>query len=346
MIVLSAVILSLGLVMTYLIHVTVDNLKYDAGLINQSGVVRGSIQRVVKLVLSDSAEPVTGIIMDINFSLERFVSIENGFSHIEVDENVFKGVIGFKKKWQGLEHMLIEYQTMPSPQLRKQIIEESERCWDAADAIVLAVQQANEDKVSGIKLFYVILLFNAASAVFIIWLIVFYVRKILEYEAAYDHLTRVGNRRSYDAAIESEVARCGRYNQLMSLVLFDVDRFKEINDKKGHRIGDDVLVSIARVVSESIRKSDSLYRLGGDEFAIIIPGVDSEGALKLADKIRNQVAGYAFGIEHKVTISLGVAEFYPQTTKDNLYRNADMALYQAKSKGRNCSVVFITDTIK
>ena len=344
LIVLSAVILSLGIVMSYLVHVTVKNLQYDAGLINQAGIVRGSIQRVAKLVLSDSTISVSPIIKDINHSLNNFESIENGFSGIEVDETVFNGVQKFRQKWQGLEVKLLDYTTSSSAKLRQEIIQESEECWEVADAIVLAVQQASEDKVAGIRLFYVILLVNAVSALFVIWLIISYVRKILEYEAVYDHLTRIRNRRSYDNTIEAEINRSGRYEQPMSLVLFDVDNFKGINDEHGHKLGDVVLVTIAKVVTESIRLSDAVFRMGGDEFAIIIPGVEVDGAFKLAEKIRTRVASRSFGIKREVTLSLGIAGFHPDITKDGLYHNADKALYLAKDRGRNCTVLFSGDS--
>jgi diguanylate cyclase (GGDEF)-like protein len=343
LIVLSAVVLSLGIIMSYLVYLTVQNLKYDAGLINQAGVVRGSIQRVTKLVLADADVSAVPIVLDINRLLERFVAIENGFTDVEVDETVFNGVQEFRQKWRQLEEMLIEYTASPSPRLRQKIIRESEACWQAADAIVLAVQQANEAKVAGIKLFYIILFVNAASAAFIIWLIIFYVRKILEYESSHDPLTHIRNRRSYEKTVDSEINRSLRYEQPLSLVMFDVDCFKDINDELGHKAGDAVLVEIAGMVERSVRTSDSVFRMGGDEFSIIIPGVELEGVLRLAEKIRRQVAGQAFVGERKITLSLGVAEFLPETTKDDLYRNADKALYLAKNRGRNNTVVFSSD---
>jgi len=130
----------------------------------------------------------------------------------------------------------------------------------------------------------------------------------------------------------------------MSLVLFDVDNFKGINDEHGHKLGDVVLVTIAKVVTESIRISDTVFRMGGDEFSIIIPGVEVDGAFKLAEKIRTRVASRSFGIKREVTLSLGIAGFHPDITKDVLYHNADTALYLAKDRGRNCTVIFSGDS--
>jgi diguanylate cyclase (GGDEF)-like protein len=341
LILLSAVILSLGFIMAYFVHITVENLKYDASLINETGVVRGSIQRVTKLVLSDSIQSSNEIIIDINQLIERFISMEKGYRHDGSKENISKGLQNLKEKWQNLEHRLIEYQETHSKQIQKEIIEESENCWKAADAVVLTAQLANEAKVAGIKLFYIILILNAISAILVILLVFSYVRKKLEYESSHDPLTYIYNRRSYENVIESEVARSKRYNQPMSLILFDIDYFKNINDKYGHKIGDKVLIDLAKVVIESIRKSDSVFRVGGEEFAIISPETRAEGAFKLAEKVRNRVENYSFETFNKVTISLGVAEFYQDITKDELYHHADQALYLAKKKGRNCTEVFI-----
>tara|TARA_Y100000031_G_C8198223_1_gene374841 strand:- start:126 stop:890 length:765 start_codon:yes stop_codon:yes gene_type:complete len=251
-----------------------------------------------------------------------------------------------KEKWLNLEHRLIEYQETHSEQIQKEIIEESENCWKAAVAVVHTAQLATEDKVRGItKLFYLILILNTISAILVILLIFSYVRKKLEYESSHDPLTCLYNRRSYENVIESEVARSKRYNLPMSLILFDIDYFKKINDKYGHKMGDKVLINLAKVIIESIRETDSVFRVGGEEFAIISPETKAEGAFKLAEKVRNRVENYSFETFNKMTISLGVAEFYQDITKDNLYKQADQALYLAKNRGRNRTEVFIKGKI-
>lgn len=343
---LSAVILSLGIMMTYLVYNTVENLKYDARVINEAGIIRGSIQRVTKLVLSDSIQSSNEIIIDINRLMERFISMETGYRHSGSEDNLFKGIQNLKEKWLNLEHMLIEYQETHSEQIRKEIIEESENSWEAAVAVVLAVQLATEDKVRGImKRFYLILILNAISAILVILLIFSYVRKKLEYESSHDPLTCLYNRRSYQNVIESEVARSRRYNSPISLILFDIDYFKKINDKYGHKIGDKVLINLAKVIIESVREIDSVFRVGGEEFAIISPETKVEGAFKLAEKVRKRVESYSSVTLNKVTISLGVAEFYQDITTDTLYNHADQALYLAKNRGRNRTEVFINGKI-
>ena len=114
------------------------------------------------------------------------------------------------------------------------------------------------------------------------------------------------------------------------------------SDSYGHKTGDKIIISIARLLTESIRKSDSLYRVGGEEFAIISPQTNADSAFKLAEMARQRVAEFAFGIKLKVTISLGVAELHQDVSKDQLYSHADQAMYQAKNAGRNRTEVFVS----
>jgi diguanylate cyclase (GGDEF)-like protein len=340
LILLSAVILSLGFIMAYYVHITVENLKYDARIINESGIIRGSIQRVTKLVLSDSIQSSNEIIIDVNRLIEQFISNEKGYRPSRSEENIVKGIQNLKEKWQNLGNKLIKYQETHSEQIQKEIIEESEKCWKAADAVVLMAQLATEEKVGGIKHFYIILILNAISAILVILLVLSYVRKKLEYESSHDHLTSLYNRRFYENLIESEVVRSKRYNHPFSLILFDIDFFKNINDKYGHKTGDKVLTELVTVVTKTIRKSDAVFRIGGEEFAIISPETKAEGAFNLAEKVRKGIEKYSFGT-NKVTVSLGVAEFHQAIKKDDLYSHADQALYLAKNKGRNRTEVFI-----
>lgn len=340
LILLSAVILCLGLVMAYLVNATIDNLKYDAGLINKTGFVRGSIQRVTKLVLSDTNQSPDKIIADINLTLGLFAYVNNENWHSESKDNVLQSMQNLKRKWFDLELKLVNYAENPSEQGRAEIIELSEQCWNAADELVLATQLASEHKVSNIKLFYVILILNVVSAILVISLLLSYARKKLEYESLHDPLTLVDNRRSYNQAITSEIDRSKRYRQPMSLILFDIDDFKDINDEHGHKAGDSVLIDLTRVVLQSIRQGDTIFRIGGEEFAILAPGTDEAGAFKLSEKVRIAVEDYAFQHSDKVTISLGVAETGSQISRDELYSNADMALYYAKNNGKNRTGVY------
>ncbi len=152
-----------------------------------------------------------------------------------------------------------------------------------------------------------------------------------------DKLTTTKNRLAFDEAIESEVARAARYHRPLSLALIDVDHFKTINDRYGHDVGDQTLVEVAELIHNVTRASDRLYRLGGDEFAILLSEIKLETAQFICEKIRKAFDSQA--IQEKSltpTLSIGIATFQENDSKDTLFKRADEALYLSKKNGRNC----------
>jgi len=145
-----------------------------------------------------------------------------------------------------------------------------------------------------------------------------------------DELTGIFNRRYFEEMLISELDKARRYQTSLSMIMFDLDHFKEINDTLGHMAGDRVLKKIAQAVRSGIRSSDILARWGGDEFLILTP-VRMPCALKLAEKLRVMVEGLECG----VSASFGVVEFCMEDTVEDLMKRADRALYNAKQKGRN-----------
>lgn len=327
--------------MAFLLHVTVKDLNQDARVINEAGIIRGSIQRVTKLVLSHSEQDTNQIIININDIFIRFLAMENVATSRDSEKELFTNIHSLKEQWLTLEQLLIKYQTLPTDPVKNDIIKESEKCWMAAINVVLAAQLVTEEKVNDIKtIFYLIIILNTISAILVTLLVILYVRKKLEYETSHDPLTNLYNRRSYENIIEVELARSKRYDESFSLILFDIDNFKGINDKYGHKIGDIVLITLAQIVSESIRETDSTFRVGGEEFAIICPETKAQATTILAEKIRKKVSTHHFETVGKVTISLGIAEFSHDLSKDLLFNNADKAMYLAKNKGKNRCEIF------
>lgn len=153
--------------------------------------------------------------------------------------------------------------------------------------------------------------------------------------ATTDHLTGLYNRIKYDEIVEKEIERFKRYGKPLSMMMFDIDDFKKINDIYGHCAGDSVLKTAANIVGGNIRKLDYLVRWGGDEFIILCPETSVDVASALAERIRIKVESHEFSIVGKITISLGVTEFREDDTGDNFIKEADAALYEAKGKGRN-----------
>jgi diguanylate cyclase len=158
-----------------------------------------------------------------------------------------------------------------------------------------------------------------------------------------DGLTQVHNKRSFEASLEREASRAARYQRHLSLLLFDIDHFKRINDTRGHLAGDAVLRQFAALVSANIRRDDVLARVGGEEFALIAPEIPIESARVLAEKLRVMISRTPFRFEDvdvQITSSFGVAAIAPEAplTPVELYRLGDERLYQAKKAGRNCVV--------
>jgi diguanylate cyclase (GGDEF)-like protein len=153
--------------------------------------------------------------------------------------------------------------------------------------------------------------------------------------ASTDELTGLHNRRSFQARLEEEITRCRRYRTPLSLLLVDVDRFKDFNDSFGHPAGDEVLRVLSQRLHQSSRTIDFVARLGGEEFAILLPNTDEEGAVILAERIRDLVAEGPW--RHRtVTISVGVSTIVgPQAPSECLMTAADTALYRSKREGRN-----------
>jgi diguanylate cyclase (GGDEF)-like protein len=154
-----------------------------------------------------------------------------------------------------------------------------------------------------------------------------------------DGLTQIYNRRHFEETLEREFARSRRYRSPFTLVLLDVDHFKQINDQRGHPMGDEVLRRIGALLKSKIRTNDLAARIGGEEFALTLPGTNRAGGVALAEKLRVLIADEPFRHEGKpfeVTASFGVAEYTrTMVNAESLIKLADERLYEAKRGGRN-----------
>jgi diguanylate cyclase (GGDEF)-like protein len=164
-------------------------------------------------------------------------------------------------------------------------------------------------------------------------------------EALRDGMTRVFNRRYFMDRVESELAYAARHGLPVSVVLFDLDHFKGVNDAYGHLSGDSVLCAVADECARTVRNEDVLARYGGEEFIVLLRGIVKEGAMRLAERLRRAIElaelGNLLEPPRAITISLGVATFTTEdfrpleTTRERLVSAADAALYRAKHGGRN-----------
>lgn len=157
----------------------------------------------------------------------------------------------------------------------------------------------------------------------------------LEELALTDGLTGAWNRRRFEESVECEIHRAARECRPLTLMLIDIDHFKCINDTLGHDAGDKVLVELAGLLRDSVRKSDSVTRWGGEEFVLLLPNTGLVAAQALAERIRERIEQHAFELVDRVTASFGVAEFVAMESWSDWLRRSDQALYEAKENGRN-----------
>ncbi|HPT49706.1 MAG TPA: diguanylate cyclase [Accumulibacter sp.] len=157
----------------------------------------------------------------------------------------------------------------------------------------------------------------------------------LEQAASTDLLTGAWNRRRLEESVRIEMDRLNRYRHPLSVMIFDIDFFKTINDSHGHGVGDDVLRSVAATLKARLRKTDSLTRWGGEEFVVLCPHSTRASAAVLAERLCKQIATTAFPVIGNVTVSVGVAECQAGESWEQWFERADKALYLAKENGRN-----------
>jgi diguanylate cyclase (GGDEF)-like protein/PAS domain S-box-containing protein len=157
----------------------------------------------------------------------------------------------------------------------------------------------------------------------------------IHFFATTDSLTGIFNRREFTRLLENEMERAQRYGTPLSLIMYDLDSFKWVNDTFGHDVGDNVLRSVTDLVRENIRSVDLAGRWGGDEFMVLMPQSDLNAAMSVAEKLRQAIAGHSFEKIDGITASFGVTMFVPQDDSNSLLKRVDDSLYQAKKNGRN-----------
>lgn len=172
--------------------------------------------------------------------------------------------------------------------------------------------------------------------------------RMLKEESTKDFLTGLNNVRSFDDFYNKTFTNAVNNNQAFSLLIIDIDHFKKVNDTYGHPSGDEILRQLADILVKCCRSNDFVSRNGGEEFTVLLPNCPSEKALLIAERLRKEVENHQFsmptGKQLKITVSIGLAS-YPnmQGDHENLYKNADTALYEAKNHGRNMVCAYHID---
>ena len=159
---------------------------------------------------------------------------------------------------------------------------------------------------------------------------------LLEYQANHDKLTGLYNRNKFDDLYQKEFKRAKRYSNDLSVILFDIDNFKSVNDKYGHQIGDEVLKEISKILQNNVREADICVRWGGEEFLVLLPQTSLDGAKTAAEKIRSAIISEPISSEKlNVTASFGVSVMSELDSENSLISRCDVLLYEGKTSGKN-----------
>lgn len=317
------------------------NIKPDAEIINNLGVIRGSIQRLVKLELGGVDNDV--LVSSIDANIAEFYKKKIKVS--EQNKEIHKSLDNLYITWIQMKEARDAYRKNPSIENQKVLIEKSEEIWEKSNDTVYISQVFSERKVEKYNTSFIFFIVNILVAVLIVFLIKRYVKDNLEYLVNYDGLTKSYNRRYFNEYLSSEVQKSERYHRCFSFIMFDIDHFKKVNDTYGHDAGDSVLRGLSQLIQTSIRKSDILSRLGGEEFGVLVPETGIEDGFQLSEKLRSIVERNTFKYAGKITISLGATQFNQEDNIDTIYKRADIALYNAKNNGRNRSEIEDTCSI-
>ncbi len=332
----------LGIVNAAIVSHEIQTLQYGARVINSLGIIRGSVQRAVKLQLAHDRPD--SVIRTVDSLIEDFSSRRGSLLVPAGKTGIASRCTPFRERWTNLKSLLDAYRARPDSALVREIVSESEAIWGMANDLVLAAQMETESRIRYLEIVVVIIGLNIAAILWIMWLNKTFIRNRLEVLASHDALTGAFNRHSFASIIEREFQGAKRYGHPLSILMLDIDHFKQVNDTYGHRKGDEVLAYIAKTISAAIRRSDSLCRIGGEEFAVIAPMTGIEKASTLAEKLRLSVDSNTLGDIPSVTVSIGVSHLIPGDDREMFILRADDALYTAKRSGRN-RVIALPDIV-
>jgi diguanylate cyclase (GGDEF)-like protein len=321
----------------YLIYNDTKNVGTIVDLFSQ---IRIQIQKIeeseLKNLNSDS------IIKQVNGILAELESTLNNISPLNQDRHIQSVYDDMHNSWKQLIVLIKEKRNKPSAAYLAQIAHAIEQCEVIIDSLFAQTESAmSREERTLLRVMVIFISINLVLVILIGLIVKRYIREKLEHMATYDQLTLLLNRYAYNDIIEKEIAQANRNKSSLSLILFDIDHFKNINDTYGHDTGDIILKNLAQHVNSCIRKSDFLFRIGGEEFAIVAVNTSRHQASILAEKIRASVAAHTFINGLTLTLSLGVTELQKGDNVEALFKKADTVLYKAKTSGRDRAETYI-----
>ena len=306
----------------------------DSSVINNVGVIRGLIQRTAKKELNNQNSNQLILIVDKAFDLIKLRYLKKDNQIYFINDEIVTKFSDLEYEWNELKELY--FNPRKSKAVNLNILSKSELCWDKANDLAYSIQKNSEKKFRVYKNQIVMIL--SLVGIFIISIIIIVYKIVhnnLEMDVITDPMTKLYNRNYFNKIMTEQISISRRYDSSFSLVLIDIDYFKNVNDDFGHLQGDKVLILLSKILAENVRNVDYVFRIGGEEFAIIAPHTKIDKSKILAEKYRLLIADTNFNLGRTLTISVGVAEYSTDKTNEMLFKDADRALYQAKEAGRN-----------
>ena len=290
--------------------------------------VHGEMQRTMSLIVNKKS--YEHAIRQADVFLDKIV--DRLMTH--PDSDAYIQIHWIDTQWKYFKTLIDKYDDTPEEINRQKMDSHCDRYWKTLSQVM------NNQSVG--QSFSQMIATHALIALLFIPLIFIFIRRYVatnnDLVKNYDPLTHIYNSRMFYRLVAQEIAKSDRYDRALSLVVFDVDFFRRINDFFGHKVGDDALEQLASLVDQNIRKSDLFCRVGGEEFAIIASETDLQQAIVLSEKIRKLISGHTFKIVGRITVSLGVVQAKDNDTPEIMYKRANERLQIAKTKGRNRTI--------
>ncbi|MBI4979588.1 MAG: GGDEF domain-containing protein [Spirochaetes bacterium] len=332
--VISLFTIIFSLVNSGILFIYLENTNHYPEFLTKIGRLRAAIQRTAKLASNGRDYQMHAAVVDTYFSdLESgkgMKAFRTPSIAVRIDE--------LKKAWLEIWDACERYRTSGSSADRAGIIDSSERYINIARELSDDAQMVSENAKYILIWLGVMIAINALIILTAVWWLKTMVTDRLEHSATHDQLTGIYNRRIFEQFLENEINICSRqYKEgyRSSLIMFDIDRFKAINDTKGHGAGDMVLKKLSATVQGVIRKSDIFARFGGEEFILIVSGNNARHAMLSAEKLRTTIERTSFFDDVTITASFGITELHEKDAVAAALERADKALYAAKEHGRN-----------
>jgi len=300
--------------------------KYHFTSINILGQIRGGIQRYTKLKIYHYKYKLVEKKIDKNF---KTIDLYLQKKYIEIPQ---KYLIEFYNLLNNIKRIWKEIKKTSN---KNKLIILSEEAWKQSNKLTTLMTKITTLKLTKLRFIVKIFTFVTILIIALLSIFIFYYVKIgLEKATITDPLTKLYNRLFFDHQYKHHINKFERKNSPFSLLLFDIDDFKKINDTYGHPVGDEVLQKIAKTIKQTIRNTDFAFRVGGEEFLILFPDTNQQEALKIAKRLQKAIKNIKINGK-SITISGGVGEYDKKYSSNHFLTKIDQALYQAKKSGKD-----------